>query len=53
VGKVLAEWIVNGEPGLDLSATALDRFGRQPLDKRAIQQAACNVYSTYYDLPPS
>jgi glycine/D-amino acid oxidase-like deaminating enzyme len=52
VGKVLAEWIVNGDPGLDLSATALNRFGSQPLEKQAIQQAACKVYSTYYDLPP-
>jgi 4-methylaminobutanoate oxidase (formaldehyde-forming) len=51
VGKVLAEWIVNGDPGVDLAVTALDRFGDRPLDKPAIQQAACKVYRTYYDIP--
>jgi 4-methylaminobutanoate oxidase (formaldehyde-forming) len=51
VGKVLAEWIVNGDPGLDLSAMALDRFGPQSLTRQAIQQAACRIYGTYYDLP--
>jgi 4-methylaminobutanoate oxidase (formaldehyde-forming) len=50
VGKVLAEWIVNGDPGLDVAAMALDLFGPTPLDKAAIQRGAVHVYSTYYDL---
>ena len=50
VGKALAEWIVAGQPSLDLSATALDRFGTQAADPRFIDQGACRVYGTYYDL---
>jgi glycine/D-amino acid oxidase-like deaminating enzyme len=51
VGKVMAEWIVHGDPGLDLSAMALARFaGKPPLDKAAIQAGASRIYSTYYDI---
>jgi 4-methylaminobutanoate oxidase (formaldehyde-forming) len=51
VGKVLAEWIVNGDPGLDLSAMALSRFGGRPPNREAVREGACRVYGTYYDLP--
>lgn len=50
VGKALAEWIVEGQPSVDLSATALDRFGPQAANPRFIEQGACRVYFTYYDL---
>jgi glycine/D-amino acid oxidase-like deaminating enzyme len=56
VGKVMAEWIVNGDPGLDLSAMALGRFRGQPLDLETIERRACRVYATYYDIvsgPPA
>jgi len=50
VGKVMAEWIVNGDPGLDLAHMALSRFdGRLP-DLQTIQREACRIYSTYYDI---
>jgi len=50
VGKVLADWIVDGKPEMDVSAMALDRFADQPLDTKTIEQKACQIYSTYYDL---
>jgi 4-methylaminobutanoate oxidase (formaldehyde-forming) len=51
VGKVVAEWIVNGDPGLDVAHMALGRFGGQAPDAEAVRRGACAVYSTYYDLP--
>jgi 4-methylaminobutanoate oxidase (formaldehyde-forming) len=50
VGKVIAEWIVNGDPGLDVQHMSLARFGDTPPDRQAIQAGASQVYSTYYDL---
>lgn len=50
VGKVMAEWIANGDPGLDLSAMDLGRFRGRNLDKAAIQNGASEVYNTYYDI---
>lgn len=52
VGKALADWIVDGDPGLDLSEMALARFAGRTLDRAAIQEGACRIYRTYYDLPP-
>jgi 4-methylaminobutanoate oxidase (formaldehyde-forming) len=50
VGRVLAQWIVNGDPGVDLRNTALERFGNQAADTNWIQQRASEVYRTYYDV---
>jgi 4-methylaminobutanoate oxidase (formaldehyde-forming) len=50
VGKVMAEWIVNGDPGLDMKSMALARFAGKPLDKATIQKMACKIYATYYDI---
>jgi glycine/D-amino acid oxidase-like deaminating enzyme len=50
VGKVIAEWLVAGEPGLDLSAMSLDRPAAAGLVARALQQRVCEVYGTYYDI---
>jgi glycine/D-amino acid oxidase-like deaminating enzyme len=50
VGKLLAEWIVEGKPSLDLSAMSPDRFARKVIDEPWIAQEACRVYSTYYDI---
>lgn len=51
VGKVLAEWLVNGEPGMDMTSMALARFGGKAMDKGMIQQMASRIYRTYYDIP--
>ncbi len=50
VGRVLAEWIVEGKPSVDLSATDPDRFGDLAGDINFIESGATKVYSTYYDL---
>jgi len=50
VGKVMAEWIVNGDPGLDMKSMALARFGGKAMDKATIQKMASKVYGTYYDI---
>jgi sarcosine dehydrogenase len=50
VGKVMAQWIVSGDPGLDLKAMSLSRFQGNPWDKASIQAGASRIYSTYYDI---
>lgn len=51
VGKVLAEWIVNSDPGRDLSAMDLGRFRGRPLTAEAVREGARTTYATYYDIP--
>jgi glycine/D-amino acid oxidase-like deaminating enzyme len=53
IGKVMAEWLVNGDPGLDLSAMSLGRFAGQSFTKESIQACASKVYGTYYDIVPN
>lgn len=48
LGRVLAEWIVGGEPSIDMSALDPDRFGPGPLDDDALVAAGLNMYSNYY-----
>lgn len=50
VGKVLADWIVDGKPEFDVSAMSLDRYADEPLDTKTIEQRASQIYKTYYDL---
>jgi 4-methylaminobutanoate oxidase (formaldehyde-forming) len=50
VGKVLAEWIVNGDPGLDVAHMTPARFGDRPPDATRIKEGAARVYGTYYDI---
>lgn len=52
VGKVTAEWIVNGDPGLDMKSMELGRFGGKPMDQSTIQSRASRIYGTYYDIVP-
>jgi 4-methylaminobutanoate oxidase (formaldehyde-forming) len=52
VGRALADWIVDGDPGADLSALDPRRFGTTPPDTRACRERACEIYRTYYDLRP-
>lgn len=48
LGRVLAEWIVGGEPAFDMSALDPDRFGPGPLDDDELVAAGLNMYSNYY-----
>ena len=50
MGWQMAEWVVNGEPGLDLWHMDIRRFGRQYRSQRYSLARANEVYSTYYDI---
>jgi 4-methylaminobutanoate oxidase (formaldehyde-forming) len=50
VGKMLAEWIVAGEPSLDLWHMDIRRFGGHVSKTGYIAARASEVYSTYYDI---
>ncbi len=50
VGKVMADWIVEGEPGLDLWHMDVRRFGAYTASRRYIATRVHEIYSTYYDI---
>jgi len=50
VGKILAQWIHNGTPSLNLEQMDIDRFGDQGFDETFVRNGAIRVYSTYYDV---
>src|SRR5438552_4317204 len=50
MGWQVAEWIVNGEPSLDLWHMDSRRFGRQYTSRPYSLARATEVYSTYYDI---
>jgi glycine cleavage system aminomethyltransferase T/glycine/D-amino acid oxidase-like deaminating enzyme len=50
VGKVMAEWIVGGEPSLDVWEMDIRRFGPQYRSPRYSLARAREVYETYYDI---
>jgi 4-methylaminobutanoate oxidase (formaldehyde-forming) len=50
VGKVLAEWIVEGEPEYDVWKMDIRRFGAHHSSRRYALARAYEIYSTYYDI---
>jgi glycine/D-amino acid oxidase-like deaminating enzyme len=50
VGKVIAEWIVSGDPGLDLSHMDIRRFGSDVSGSDDVAKRVHKIYSTYYDI---
>ena len=50
IGKVMAEWIVEGEPSLDLWHMDIRRFGAHHRSPRYTLARAREVYETYYDI---
>lgn len=50
VGKVMAEWIVQGEPELDLWHMDIRRFGAYTASRKYISTRVNEIYSTYYDI---
>jgi 4-methylaminobutanoate oxidase (formaldehyde-forming) len=48
VGAVLADWIVDGEPPLDLSPLRLDRFGAVAENEERLRQACLWRYAHHY-----
>ena len=49
-GKVIAEWIVGGEPPMDLWKMDIRRFGNQYRSRGYSLARTYEVYSTYYDI---
>ena len=50
VGRVMAEWILEGEPSLDLWPMDIRRFGEHYRSPRYTLGRAREVYETYYDI---
>ncbi len=50
VGKMMAEWIIDGEPSLDLWEMDIRRFGAYTASRRYIATRVNEIYSTYYDI---
>ena len=50
IGRVMAEWIVAGEPSLDVWEMDIRRFGPQYRSPRYTLARAREVYETYYDI---
>jgi glycine cleavage system T protein len=50
MGKAMAEWIIDGEPGLDLWKMDLRRFGEAYRSQAYALARTVEVYSTYYDI---
>jgi 4-methylaminobutanoate oxidase (formaldehyde-forming) len=50
IGKVIAEWIVEGEPEWDVWKMDVRRFGAHYRSRRYARDRAYEVYATYYDI---
>jgi 4-methylaminobutanoate oxidase (formaldehyde-forming) len=50
IGKVMAEWISAGEPGLDVWEMDIRRFGAHYRSPAYTLKRAKEVYETYYDI---
>jgi glycine cleavage system T protein len=50
MGRAMAEWIIDGEPSLDLWKMDLRRFGAAYRDRAYTLVRTVEVYSTYYDI---
>jgi 4-methylaminobutanoate oxidase (formaldehyde-forming) len=50
VGKVMAEWILDGRPSFDLWRMDLRRFGAHYRDRGHARAQALETYATYYDI---
>jgi glycine cleavage system aminomethyltransferase T/glycine/D-amino acid oxidase-like deaminating enzyme len=50
MGKLMAEWILSGEPSLDVWEMDIRRFGAQYRSPRYTLKRTREVYETYYDI---
>ena len=50
IGKVMAEWIVSGDPGMDVWHMDVGRFGRQYRSPSYTLKRTLETYETYYDI---
>jgi glycine cleavage system aminomethyltransferase T/glycine/D-amino acid oxidase-like deaminating enzyme len=49
-GKAMAEWIVEGEPGLDLWAFDVRRFGNHHMSAKYLAERSVDSYWRYYQI---
>ncbi len=47
-GRAMAEWILHGDPGLDLWAFDIRRFGQHHLGRRYLSERSVESYGRYY-----
>ncbi len=50
VGRVMSEWILDGEPSFDTWKMDIRRFGPQYASRELAVARSVEVYSTYYDI---
>jgi len=50
IGRVMADWIVHGEPEYDLWKMDIRRFGSQYRSRGYALERAHEIYATYYDI---
>jgi glycine/D-amino acid oxidase-like deaminating enzyme len=50
VGRWLADWVVRGDPGEDLSPVDLDRFGEKASDRDRVRRESEEFYGGYYSI---
>ncbi|SDO40964.1 4-methylaminobutanoate oxidase (formaldehyde-forming) [Nakamurella panacisegetis] len=50
VGKLMAEWIVSGEPSMEVAHMDINRFGRQYTSPSFTLKRVLENYRTYYDI---
>ncbi|MDT4891816.1 MAG: hypothetical protein QOE97_851 [Pseudonocardiales bacterium] len=51
IGRVMAEWLLAGEPSFDVSHMDVSRFGSQYRSPRYTLARTLETYRTYYDIP--
>lgn len=49
-GKVMAEWMVEGKPSIDLRELDINRFHPHAFSKRYIRERSCQQYVEVYDI---
>jgi glycine cleavage system aminomethyltransferase T/glycine/D-amino acid oxidase-like deaminating enzyme len=50
MGRVVADWVLDGEPGMDLWEMDVRRFGRQYRSPSYTRARVVESYETYYDI---
>jgi glycine/D-amino acid oxidase-like deaminating enzyme len=48
LGEAMAEWILDGAPGLDLSEISTGRFAGGAMDERELRERCRQAYATHY-----
>ena len=52
VGRWLAKWVMNGDPGEDLTIFSHQRFGTQATDQEWLRRESEQFYANYYGIHP-